>query len=53
MQPLLQGEAISVTYTECVFVALGMQHAMRVSQIVRLHNTFLHFLINDTVFGKS
>jgi hypothetical protein len=46
--------AISITYSECVFVALGIQHAMRICRIVmwpiRLHNIFLHCLINGTIF---
>ena len=28
MQPLLQLKAISITYSECVFVALVIRHAM-------------------------
>jgi len=28
------GQALSITYTECVFVALGIRHAMRMSYIV-------------------
>jgi len=27
------GKAISITYCECVFVALGIQHSMRMSRI--------------------
>ena len=37
MQPLLQRKkkkAISITYSECVFVAIGIQHAMRTRLIL-------------------
>jgi len=32
VHPLLQWKAVSVTYCECGFVALVMQHAMRMRQ---------------------
>ena len=34
MQQLLQWKAISITYSECVFVALATQHAMRMRRII-------------------
>jgi len=34
VQPFLQGKNIIITYSECMFVDLGIQHAMRMCRIV-------------------
>ena len=34
MQLMLQGKAISITYSECAFVAFGIQHATHKHHII-------------------
>ena len=52
------GKAISITYSECVFVALGTQRANRMRHIVKCGlsgycHIFPHYVINDTIIGKK
>jgi hypothetical protein len=59
MQPLLQWRSNNITYSECVFVAFGIEHAECMRRIVcrlwpvRLYNIFLHYLINGTILEKK
>jgi len=58
VQPLLLWKTVNITYSECVFVALDIHHAMRMRPIVicdlpGLYNIFPRYLINSTIFGKK
>jgi len=51
------GKAISITYPECVFVALDVQHAKRVSHIVICglpgSTIFFHIISLEPRFSKK
>jgi hypothetical protein len=55
MQPFCRGKAISITYSECVFVALVIciecACALLSSVACRLESIFPHYLINGRIFG--
>jgi hypothetical protein len=51
-------KAISITYSDCVFVALGIQQAMRMRRFVTCGLPgstifFPHYLIKDKIFQKK
>ena len=48
------GKLISVTYSESVFVALGIQHAMSMrNTVVQLYKIVPYYLMNCTIFEKK
>jgi hypothetical protein len=57
VQPLLQWRSKKYYIFQSVFVALGIQHAMRMRHIVICglsgSTAFFHILMNGTIFGKK
>jgi len=58
MQPCCSAKAISIAYSEFLFVAFGIQHAMLMRHIVICSLPagtlfFSHYLMNGTIFGKE
>ena len=55
--PCCCGKAMSVTYCVCLFINLGILHAIHMHPIIMWpgphYNIFPHFLINGTIFGKA
>ena len=52
------GKALSITYSECAFLALGIQQAMGMRHfficgLPRSTIFFTHYLINDKIFQKK
>jgi hypothetical protein len=53
------GKAISITYSECVSVALAIQHAKHMRHIILSSVVYTnlpfysHYLINGTTIGKN
>jgi hypothetical protein len=51
------GKTITISHSECLFVALSIQHAMRMRHIViwpfRLYNICLPYPINGKIFEKK
>ena len=52
------GKSIRMTYSECVFMALGFQHAMGMGRIITCSLSgstifFSHYLINGTILEKK
>jgi hypothetical protein len=49
-----RGKAISITYSEIVFINLGLQHAMHMLRIIICglpgYNTFIQCYTNNTIF---
>jgi hypothetical protein len=54
-QPLFNGKAISVIYSECVSTAFGIEHARHVviSALSWCTVFFAHYLINGTIIETS
>jgi hypothetical protein len=50
---------MSVTYSECVFVGLGFQHATRMRRVILplcpvwLYRIFKYYLKKGTIFGTK
>jgi hypothetical protein len=51
--------AINITYSECVFVPLIIQHALRIRRVIlsplacRAVQNFPHYLINCVIVGQK
>jgi len=48
-----RGKAMSITYSDWDSLTLGISIQCAILFVVRIYNTFPHYLINGTTFGKK
>jgi len=53
VQPMLQWKTICIIYSECVFVALGIQHAIHVGHVFPVASPVPVYFYTLSIFEKK